>query len=112
MIKEILIPAAKTYNIDIDDTMADKFELYAELLVEYNKNINLTSITDPEGIAYRHFLDSIMLFKYVDFKNIDTVADVGTGAGFPGIPLLIMNPSLKVSLIDSTEKKLNVIKEI
>lgn len=112
MIKEILIPAAKTYNIDVDDTMADKFERYAELLVEYNKNINLTSITDPEGIAYRHFLDSIMLFKYVDFKSIDTVADVGTGAGFPGIPLLIMNPSLKVSLIDSTEKKLNVIKEI
>jgi len=98
------------YNQDV----LDKLKKYYELLVEENTKYNLTSITEIEEVYIKHFYDSILLSKYID--NDKTLADVGTGAGFPGIPLKIVNPNLKVTLIEPTTKRANflnmVIKEL
>ena len=83
----------------------EKFQKYAEMLSVWNRDINLTAIKDLGGIVRQHFEDSIALRKFVDFKNINSIADVGSGAGFPGIPLKIMFPHLQVYLIEVTKKK-------
>ena len=84
---------------------------YAELLVEKNKVMNLTAITEPADIARLHFLDSAALLTLADFKG-KTVADVGTGAGFPGLPLKIYDPGMRVTLIDSLQKRLNFLQQV
>lgn len=94
-------------GIILDDTAIDRFDIYAKELVAYNEKVNLTAITDPEGIVIKHFLDSLMFTKYVDISGEKKLCDVGTGAGFPGMALLIANPSLKVTLFDSINKKLD-----
>ena len=73
------------YGIDLNDDLAGKLEIYARLLKEWNEKINLTAITDDEGIAVKHFLDCLLVCKYADFKSGDKIIDVGTGAGFPGL---------------------------
>jgi len=84
---------------------------YAELLVEKNKVMNLTAITEPADIATLHFLDSAALLTLADFKN-KRVADVGTGAGFPGMPLRIVEPSIHLTLLDSLNKRIDFLKEV
>ena len=84
---------------------------YADLLVEKNKVINLTAITEPADIAALHFLDSAALLTLTDFKN-KKVADVGTGAGFPGMPLRIVEPSIRLTLLDSLNKRVDFLKEV
>lgn len=84
---------------------------YADLLVEKNKVMNLTAITEPADIATLHFLDSAALLTLTDFKN-KKVADVGTGAGFPGMPLRIVEPSIRLTLLDSLNKRVDFLKEV
>ena len=84
---------------------------YADLLVEKNKVMNLTAITEPADIAALHFLDSAALLTLTDFKN-KKVADVGTGAGFPGMPLRIVEPSIRLTLLDSLNKRVDFLKEV
>ena len=84
---------------------------YADMLVETNKVMNLTAITEPEQIASLHFLDSASLLPLADFKG-KTVADVGTGAGFPGVPLRILEPSIQLTLLDSLNKRIDFLKGV
>lgn len=106
---KLLISDAEKLGILLTDEMISRFEKLSELLVEQNKTMNLTAITDPEGIAVKHFADSISVLTAADFAENAKVLDVGTGAGFPGIPLLIMRPDLNLTMIDSTAKKLKYV---
>ena len=90
---------------------AAKLVRYGELLVEKNKVMNLTAITAPKDVATLHFLDSAALLTLADFKG-KTVADVGTGAGFPGVPLKLVEPSIRLTLLDSLNKRIDFLKEV
>lgn len=103
-------------NINITELQLKQLERYYELLVEYNKVMNLTGITEKEEVYLKHFYDSLTIAKVIDLNNYETLCDVGTGAGFPGLVLKILYPNLKVTLLDSLNKRLNflnvVIKEL
>ena len=88
----------------------EQFYKYMNLLIEWNEKMNLTAIIEPSEIILKHFIDSITILK--DIKDGSTVVDVGTGAGFPGIPLSIMNPTLKITLVDSLNKRLIFLQEV
>ena len=94
----------------------EQFEIYAAMLVEYNEKVNLTAITEPQEIAIKHFLDSLSVLDVVDIPQNASIIDVGTGAGFPAIPLLIARNDLKVTMLDSLNKRLvfldNVLDEL
>lgn len=112
--KGYLFEGSKILDIGINDTQAKKLYRFYELLIEKNKVMNLTSITDLREVTYKHFIDSISLIKVFEdlsFKDY-SIADLGTGAGFPGVPLAIMFPKLKLTLIDSLNKRINFIKDI
>lgn len=91
----------------ITDELCDKFDTYAKLLVEWNEKINLTAITDADEIAIKHFADSLYMQKYV--PSGASVIDVGTGAGFPGVPLAIFRNDVEVTLLDALQKRLNFL---
>lgn len=97
--------------LDLDLAAADKLARYAELLLEKNKVMNLTAITDPEDVVSLHFLDSAALLTLADLKD-KTVVDVGTGAGFPGMPLKILEPSIRMTLLDSLGKRITFLQEV
>lgn len=97
-------------GIVLDDKAIERFDIYAQSLVDYNEKVNLTRITDPDEIVVKHFVDSLVFSKYVDITGNKKLCDVGTGAGFPGVALLIANPELKVTLFDSINKKLDFIR--
>lgn len=105
----LLLEDAEKLGISVTDEMLSRFEKLAYLLVEQNKIMNLTAITDPDGIAVKHFADSISALSAADFPQGARVLDVGTGAGFPSIPLLIVRPDLDITMIDSTAKKLKYV---
>ena len=107
--KERLRSLALQSGIELDQTALDRFDTYAELLVEWNGKMNLTAITEPEEIEVKHFLDCLMLPKYFDLGNTKTVIDVGAGAGFPSVPLLIYNPDLCLTMIDAINKRLTFL---
>ena len=88
-----------------------KFERYLDILLEWNEKFNLTAITDKAEIEEKHFIDSIELIKYFDVKN-KTLLDVGSGAGFPGIPLAIVEPSLRITLLESNGKRVSFLNEV
>lgn len=93
----------------LDEVALKRLEKYADLLVEWNEKINLTAIVDPEGIAVKHFLDCLMIFKYVDMPKGASVIDIGTGAGFPGVVIKIARPDIKLTLMDSLQKRINFL---
>lgn len=94
----------------LSDKQENQFEKYMKLLVEWNKKVNLTAITEHDDIILKHFVDSLTIEKYIN--NGASVIDVGTGAGFPGIPLKIYNESLDVTLLDSLNKRINFLNEV
>lgn len=93
------------YDVVLTQEQYDKFSIYAFFLVEYNENVNLTAITEPVEILKKHFLDSVLMLKYVDIPENSTMIDVGTGAGFPSVPINIMRPDIKLTLLDSLNKR-------
>lgn len=112
ILKDLLKEKAEMFHVKLDETALDRFDTYGKLLIEWNEKINLTAITDPEGVTVKHFLDSLTIFSYIDFPEGSKVIDVGTGAGFPGLAMLIARPDLDMTLLDSTKKRLTVIEDI
>lgn len=104
------IEEANKNNIDTANLDFEKFYKYMLGIIEWNEKINVTAITDEKEFLVKHFIDCLTISRFV--ADGKTLLDVGTGAGFPGIPLKISNPDLKVTLIDSVNKKLNVIREV
>lgn len=109
---ELLKSKAAEYGVELDEKALNRFDTYARLLVEWNEKINLTAITEPDEIVIKHFVDSLTVFSAIKIPEGASVIDVGTGAGFPGLAMLIARPDLRITLIDSTNKKLNVIRDI
>lgn len=104
------VKQAERMNIEINDSKIKKFYEYMNLLIEWNDKINLTAITEPKEVIVKHFIDSILAAKYI--KDGSAVIDVGTGAGFPGIPLKIFNDSYKLTLLDSLNKRTIFLQEV
>ncbi len=107
---EIMQEKLKKLEIHFSMEQTEQFFEYMKLLIDWNEKINLTAITEPEEIITKHFIDSLTILKYI--KNDYKVVDVGTGAGFPGIPLCIMNPTIKMTLVDSLNKRLIFLQEV
>lgn len=100
----------KELDLTLDNEQLEKFYNYMNLLIDWNKKINLTAIIEPEDIILKHFIDSLTILKYI--KEGKSVIDVGTGAGFPGIPLKIVREDLKITLADSLNKRINFLNEV
>lgn len=109
MNREEFLTAVKELGICITDKQLEQLNEYYKALVEWNKKINLTSITDEKDVYLKHFYDSLTLFKEYDLTKDISLCDVGTGAGFPGIVLKIVFPNLKITLVDSLQKRLNFL---
>ena len=102
----------KELRIELNENMKNQFDRYYELLVEWNKVMNLTGITEYEEVNEKHFIDSLSIVKVIDINKIDNIIDIGTGAGFPGIPLKIAFPHLKVTLLDSLNKRIKFLNAV
>ena len=112
MIKDLLQNYIKDYKITLTENQYEQFQKYFELLAEWNEKMNLTAITDESGVALKHFADSLSLLNFVDIPQNSSLADVGTGAGFPGVVLKIAIPDIKLTLIDSLNKRLVFLGEV
>ncbi|WRS26775.1 16S rRNA (guanine(527)-N(7))-methyltransferase RsmG [Oscillospiraceae bacterium MB08-C2-2] len=110
--REKLIHWAGELGIELAPSMVEQMDEYASFLVEYNQKVNLTAITQPVEIAVKHFLDSLLLLRAGELKQGATLLDVGTGAGFPGVPLKIARPDLQVTLMDSLQKRIVFLEEL
>lgn len=99
-------------KLPVSEEQYGQFKKYAGLLVEWNQKMNLTAITDKHGIAVKHFLDSVLPLKFMDIPEAASLIDVGTGAGFPGLPLKIMRGDIKLTLLDSLNKRVNFLSEV
>lgn len=96
-------------ELTLDEAAIERFDAFASLLVEWNKKMNLTAITEPREIEIKHFLDCLLVQKYFDFSTVKTAVDIGAGAGFPSIPLLICNENVEFTLVDSLNKRLEFL---
>ncbi len=99
-------------GIILNDNQKKQFDQFYELLVEWNKVMNLTGITEYEEVNEKHFVDSLSIVKAIDMNSVESVIDIGTGAGFPGIPLKIAFPHLKIVLLDSLNKRINFLNTV
>lgn len=109
---EISCDAFKKYNIELTEELYRKLDIYADFLVEYNKNVNLTALTDPHDILFKHFIDSIILTLHVELKKNSSIIDVGTGAGFPSVPIKLFRPDMKITLLDSLNKRIVFLEKL
>ena len=112
MIKDLLQNYIKDYKTTLTENQYEQFQKYFELLAEWNEKMNLTAIKDESGVALKHFADSLSLLNFVDIPQNSSLADVGTGAGFPGVVLKIARPDIKLTLIDSLNKRLVFLGEV
>lgn len=112
MDKDIFKKGISTLNINIEENKIEKFELFSDILLEWNEKMNLTAVTDPEGISVKHFLDSIAPIEVLNFKENAKIIDVGTGAGFPGVPIKIVREDLDFTFMDSLNKRITFLKEV
>lgn len=106
------IQELQKYGYEVNDLQINQFMSYYDFLIEWNNKFNLTAITEFEEVIYKHFLDSVSIIKIVDLKKYASLIDVGTGAGFPGIPIKIMNPHMHVTLLDSLQKRVNFLNTV
>ena len=109
---ELSCPEFERYSIRLDKEKYEKLDLYAEFLVDYNNKVNLTALTEPRDLLVKHFIDSAAVLNYVDFPDNSAIIDVGTGAGFPSVPLKIFRPDLKLTLLDSLDKRITFLKQL
>lgn len=110
--EELLKTGAEAIGISLSEKQTAQFIKYYEILVEWNSFMNLTGITEYEEVVQKHFVDSLALGKALDVSKAETLIDIGTGAGFPGIPLKIAYPHLKVTLLDSLQKRIKFLNEV
>lgn len=110
--KETLGAQAKEIGLKITADQAEQFQAYLEILLSWNEKMNLTAITDPGEVVEKHFIDSLTLLAHCKLKPGAKIIDVGTGAGFPGVPLKILRPDLELTLLDSLNKRLNFLGEV
>ena len=110
--KSLIINKLTAEGIKITDVQCDKLYRFYEMVIEKNKVMNLTAITDYEEFVIKHFVDSLMIAKVMDMTMPMTVLDIGTGAGFPGVPIKIVYQETKVLLLDSLNKRLNFLNEV
>jgi 16S rRNA (guanine527-N7)-methyltransferase len=108
--RDLLLEGAKTFGIRLNEKEVEAFDLYLRELLKWNQKINLTAIRSEKGIVLKHFLDSLSVYPYL--SKAASLLDVGSGAGFPGIPLKIVQPSLEITLIDSVRKKVDFQRHI
>ena len=106
---DLMAKAAEDVGLELTTEQYDQFITYMRFLQEWNEKINLTAILEDEEIIKKHFIDSIKAFKRDEFKKNVNMIDVGTGAGFPGIPIAIMNPNINVTLLDSLNKRIKFL---
>lgn len=108
----ILLEGAKELGITLTENQIDQFMQYKALLLEWNKKMNLTAITEDMEVITKHFLDCMTINQVIDMSKIKNLIDIGTGAGFPGMVIKIVFPHIKVTLVDSLNKRLNFLKEV
>ena len=106
---EALRKALRTMGIETEETLLKKFIGYMGGVLEWNEKVNLTTITDPEEFVIKHFIDSVICADYPEYADAERIIDVGTGAGFPGVPLAIISPEKNFFLMDSLNKRLKII---
>lgn len=106
---DLMKEAANEVGLELTEVQYEQFIKYMRLLQEWNEKINLTAITEDEEVIKKHFIDCIKAFKSDAIKNARNIIDVGTGAGFPGLPIAIMNPNVEVTLLDSLNKRINYL---
>lgn len=104
--------AVSEYGVELSEKQLQQFQRYYELLIEWNEKINLTAITEPQEVAVKHFIDSVSAWDEKRFEGAKSIIDVGTGAGFPGIPLKIFQPQLKLVLLDSLNKRIKFLQTV
>ncbi len=107
-----MLKYALDYGINLSEQSVDKLDRYAELLCEWNEKINLTAITKPDEIVVKHFLDSLLLLKQIEIPQNAKLIDVGTGAGFPSLPVKIARDDIKLTMLDSLNKRINFLNEV
>lgn len=110
--KENLCEQAKLINVELDDRALERFEIYSNMLIDYNTRMNLTAITEEQEVIVKHFCDSLYLLSKYEVKQGASLIDVGTGAGFPGLPLLIARPDIKLTLLDGLNKRLVFLADV
>lgn len=99
-------------SLEYSKELHEKLEIYCDFLVEYNKNVNLTAITEPEEVWLKHFADSILLLNYVDIPQNTSLIDVGTGAGFPSVPIKLYRDDIKLTMLDSLNKRIVFLEQL
>lgn len=112
MNKEKFINEVEKIGISLTDIQLHQLDEYCKFLLEYNSHTNLTAIKEEEQVYLKHFYDSLTFFKAINPSEFETLLDIGTGAGFPGMVLKIVFPNLEVTLLDSNNKKINFLKEL